>query len=177
MKRLWSSLNFLTTLVLLGMLFIMVNYIASRRYIRRDFTKQQITALSDKTVQALRALTEPVSITVFYQPTHRLYEMVKDLLKEYAAASANVRVEHIDPEQDIARAKQLAQQLQIEDLNLVVFQAGTRHKYLSDTDLAEYEYASMQFGSAPRVKAFKGEDAFTSAIISVFIFSTMGCWV
>jgi ABC-type uncharacterized transport system involved in gliding motility auxiliary subunit len=166
-RRLLASLNLLTVLLLLGVLFIMVNYLASRRFARWDLTQQRVTALSDQTRQVLQALTEPLSIIVFYQPDHRLYELIKDQLTEYQRLSPQLSVEFIDPDQDIARAKQLAQQFQIEDLNLVVFQAGTRHKYLSDSELADYDFTSMGMGGEPRVSAFKGEDAFTSAIISV----------
>ena len=89
-RRLLSSLNFVTVLILLGVLFIMVNWISSRRYARWDFTKQKITALSDQTLQTLHSLKEPLSVIVFYQPTHRLYEMVKDLLGEYARVNPNL---------------------------------------------------------------------------------------
>jgi len=166
--RWWlARLNLAATLLLLGILFLFVNFIASRRYVRADLTKTKITALSDKTVQVLKGLTAPLTITVFYQPTHRLYPLVKDLLEEYEQRSPQLRVEYVDPEQDIARAKQLAQQFEIDRINLVVFQAGTRHKYLSDTDLAEYDYAQMAFGGQPSLKSFRGEDAFTSAILNV----------
>ena len=166
-RRVFSSMNLLVSLVLLGILFIMVNWVASRRYTRWDFTKQKVSALADQTTQTLKSLKEPVSVIVFYQPDHRLYELIKDLLKEYERITPQLKVEYVDPQQDIARAKQLAKEFQIEDLNLVVFQAGTRHKYLSDTELAVYDYRSAQPGSESRVKAFKGEDAFTSAIINV----------
>lgn len=166
-RRLLSSLNLLTVLLSLGVLFIMVNYLASRRFVRWDLTKQRVTVLSDQTRQVLGALTEPLSIIVFYQPTHRLHELIKDQLTEYQRMNSKISVEFVDPDQDIARAKQLAQQFQIEDLNLVVFQSGSRHKYLSDTELADYDFTSMAMGGEPRVSAFKGEDAFTSAILSV----------
>ena len=166
-RRLLASANLVTVIVLLGVLFIMINWVASRRYTRWDFTRTKITALSSQTLQTLQTLQEPVTITVFYQPSHRLYDLTKDLLKEYTRASSKIHVEYIDPEQDIARAKQLAQQFQIEDLNVVVFQAGSRHKYLSDTELADYDYGAARFGAEPRVKTFKGEDAFTSAINGV----------
>ena len=176
-RRILSSGNFLVTLVLIFFLFIMINYLSSRRYTRWDFTKEKITALSEQTSQALGSLTEPVSIIVFYQPSHRLYELIKDQLGEYERASSKVTVEYVDPEQDIARAKQLAQQLQIEELNVVVFQAGSRHKYLSDTELADFDYASAQLGGQPRVTAFKGEQAFTSAILGVTQTKTPLVWL
>ncbi len=177
-RRVLTSLNLLATLALLGALFILVNYLASRRYLRRDVTRQQIAALSDKTRQALAALKEPVSVIVFYQPSHRLYELIRDQLQEYERLSPLITAEYVDPEQDIARAKQLAKELEIEDLNLVVFRAGPptnqvgggaggRHKYLSDTDLADYDYGAMADGGQPTVSAFKAEEAFTSTILSL----------
>ena len=171
-RRLLASGNFLLTVVLLGFLFIMGNYLSSRHYARWDLTRQQFTALSDQTRQTLTQLQEPLSIIVFYQSTHRLYSLVKDLLAEYERISPQVQVEYVDPEQDIARARQLVTEFQIDPnspdaFHLVIFKSGSRHKYISDTDLAEYDYATMTMESQPRVKAFKGEAAFTSAILSV----------
>jgi len=176
-RRLLASLNLLTSLLLLGVLFIMVNFVSSRRYARWDLTKQRITALSDQTTQTLKALTEPLSIIVFYQPNQRLYGLIKDQLAEYERFGSAITVEYVDPQQDIARAKQLAQQFAIQDLNLVIFQSGSRHKYLSDTDLAEYDFGAARMGGEPRVKAFKGEEAFTSAIISVTRAESPLIWV
>lgn len=161
------GLNLAATLLLLGALFILVNFIASRRYGRADLTRSKITALSGKTKQIVGQLKDPVTLVVFYQPTHRLYQLVRDLLEEYERLSPKLRIEYVDPDQDIARAQRLAKQFAIERTNLVVFESGTRHKYLSDTDLAEYDYTAMQSGGSPNVKSFKGEDAFTSAILNV----------
>ncbi len=162
-----SSLNLLTTLVLLAVLFIMGNFISSRRYARWDLTQQQFTAVSEQTTQILRGLTEPTAVTVFYQPRHRLYELVSDLLEEYSRISPKIQVEFVDPDQDPARTQQLVREFEIDTPNLVIFKTGVRHKYLSDTDLADYDYSTMTMTAEPRVKAFKGEDAFTSAIVSL----------
>ncbi|MBI4003681.1 MAG: GldG family protein [Candidatus Omnitrophica bacterium] len=171
-RRFLASGNFLLTVVLIGVLFIMGNYLSSRHYARWDLTRQQFTALSDQTRQTLTQLEEPLSIIVFYQSSHRLYPLIKDLLAEYERVSPKVQVEYVDPEQDIARAQQLVNEFQI-DVNspdafhLVIFKSGSRHKYISDTDLADYDYAAMTMQGEPRVKAFKGEAAFTSSILSV----------
>ena len=191
-KRLLASANLLTVLILLGVLFIFVNFIAMRRYARWEFSKVRVAALSQQTRETLRALKEPVTVVVFYQPTHRLYPFVKDQLDEYARVCPMLKVEYVDPEQDIARAKQLAQRFQIDELNVVVFQAGPpaapggaspgaaqaggRHKHVTDADLAEYDYAT-RYTSGPAVKAFKGEEAFTSAILNVTQHVTRTVWV
>lgn len=174
-RRLLRSANLVTTVILLGLLFIMVNFIASRRYARWDFTKHKITAVSDRTLQLLRSLKDPVSVVVFYQPNQRLYDLIHDQLNEYERVSPKVTVEYVDPQRDVARAQQLVQEFQINAgdpndptaLNRIIFKSGTAHKYLSDTDLAEYDYSTMGMTDQPRVKAFKGEDAFSSAILSV----------
>ena len=166
-RRLLASFNFMTIVVLLGMLFIMVNWISSHRYGRWDLSRLKLTQLSDQTLQVLKTLEEPLTVTVFYQPDHRLYQFVTDLLEEYERASPQVKIEHVDPQQDIARARLLAQQFEIEDLNVVIFQSGTRSKHLSDAELADLDLTALATTGQPRVKAFKGEDAFTSAIIGV----------
>ena len=178
-----SSANFLVAVALLGVLFIMVNFIASRRYARHDFSRQQMTALSEQTLHTLSSLTEPVSVVVFYQPTSRLYELIHDLLDEYARRSPKVQVEYVDPQQDVARARQLVKTFDIKvdpddpnSMNYVIFQVGTRHKRLSDSDLAEYDFTSMSLGGQPRVKTFRAEDAFTSAMISVTRPVTLRVW-
>lgn len=173
-KQLLSSGNFLLTVVLIGVLFIMGNYLSSRHYARWDLTRQQFTAISDQTRQTLTQLEEPLSIIIFYQSNHRLYPLIKDLLAEYERVSPQVQVEYVDPEQDIARAQQLVNEFQIDPnspdaFHLVIFKSGSRHKYISDVEeLADYDFSTMTTMDAqPRVKAFKGEAAFTSAMISV----------
>ncbi len=173
LRVLASSVSLLTTLVLLGILFIMVNYIASRRYARVDLTSTRIATLSQTTIQLLSHLTTPVTAIVFYQPQTQdgqpnpLYPLITDLLKEYERYTNKLTIERVDPYQDPARAEQLVKELAIDRPNLVIFRSGTRHKYLSDTDLAEYNYSTMTNQGEPRVKAFKGEAAFTSAILGI----------
>jgi len=167
LRRWLAGFNLTLTLALLGVLFICVNWIGSRRYARWDVTRTKLTQLSDKTMQVLRQINDPLHVIVFYQPTHPLYEMIHDLLDEYQRVSPKLVIQYVDPDQDRAKAMQLAQQFSIDRTNLVVFQASTRHKYLSDTELADYDYGSMEMGMQPTLKSFKGEEAFTSAIISV----------
>lgn len=175
-RRLFASINLLMTVALLGALFILINYIASRRYARIDLTQTKIATLSDKTRQVLAQLKEPVTVIVFYQPQRSkdegaspepLYPLITDLLQEYERFTNKLTIEHVDPYRDRARAEHLVKQFSIDRLNLVIFQCGTRHKYLSDTDLADFDYSTMSRGGAPTIKTFKGEEAFTSTILGV----------
>lgn len=167
MKALLRSLNAAAAVVLIGVLLIMVTWISGRRYARWDLSRQQLSTLSGQTRQVLGSLREPVRVTVFFEPGHRLLPLVRDLLKEYEQASPQVRVEVVDPQQDVARAQQLVQELQLDALNLVIVQSGASNKHLSEADLAEFDYATMTVEAQPRVKAFKGEAAVTSALLNV----------
>ena len=177
-----ARLNLAATLVLLGALFILVNFVASRRYARMDFTRAKLSVLSEKTVRVLKGLPTPVRVIVFYQPQEPnqrpdpLYPLIVNLLKEYERYSTQLKIEYVEPYRDRARAEQLAKQFDIDRINLVVFQAGTRHKYLSDTDLADYDLNAMRLGGQPQLEAFKGEDAFTSAIVNVTQASSPLVW-
>ncbi len=174
LRRIFSSLNLLVTLVLVGTLFILLNFISSHRYFRKDLSRQKITVLSQQTVQTLKTLNDPLRVVVFYQPNHRLYELIKDQLKEYERISPQVKIKYVDPQQDPAETNRIIKEFDIKtgDLdpnnpNLLIVQYGTRHKYLSDTDLADYDNDPGNPMAGSRVKNFKGEGALTSAIINV----------
>ena len=156
MRGVLRSLNTAAAVALLGVLLIMVTWISGRRHVRWDLSRQQLSTLSGQTRQVLEGLRDPVRVIVFFEPGHRLFPLVRDLLKEYERLSPQVRVEIVDPQQDVARAQQLAQELQLDALNLVIVQAATRHKHLSEADLAEFDYGAMTLAEEPRVKAFKG---------------------
>ena len=184
LRRIFSSLNLLVTLAFVATLFILLNFISSRRYFRKDLSRQKITVLSQQTVQTLNNLKEPLRVVVFYQPNHRLYELIKDQLKEYERISPQIKIQYIDPQQDPAETNRIVKEFDIKagDLdpnnpNLVIVQYGTRHKYLSDTDLADYDSDPNNPMGSSRVKNFKGEGAFTAAIINVMQKSQVLIWL
>lgn len=166
-QRTTAGANVGVTIILAFILFGMVNYLAARHYQRFDLTKIKIYSLSDQTKAILGDLGQPVLITVFLQPTHDLFPPIRELLQEYRYhGRKNIEVEFIDPARDYARAKLLAEKYKIDEMNLVIFESGEKNKYARTQEIAEYEYQGF-LGAAPKLKAFKGEEAFTSAILSV----------
>ena len=157
-----SALGILLAVALL----LGVNYLSSRHWKRGDWTRTQVFSLSEKTRQILAGLQKPVRVTVFMTSRAQLYTEVRELLSRYQAASPKIEVEYLDPERNRARAEALVKELGIR-AETVVFRSGDRKKYVENDKLAEMDYAGMGMGGAPTVKAFKGEDAFTSAILSV----------
>lgn len=158
-----TSLAVLLAVALLGM----VNWLGFRHYVRSDWTGSQMYSLSDKSTNILKDLKDPVRIIVFMTQGSPLYTEAKELLTRYQAASPKLTVEYIDPEREPLRTQQLAQEFGVSVANTVVFVAADRKKYVTSDQLAEYDYSGYQMGQAPKMKAFKGEEQFTSAIMGV----------
>ena len=80
-------------------------------------------------------------------------------------------LELIDPEREPLKTKALAEQFGVTMADTVVFIAGDRTKYVTAEQMVEYDYSGMQYGQQPTVKAFRGEEEFTSAIQSLVVSS------
>lgn len=171
--RAWGKRKFaisVNTLVALGLavlLVLMVNYLSYRHNFRMDWSRSRFYSLSDKTLSLLSGLTNRIDAVVFFQPGHNAYEDIHNLLKEYEYASPLMRVEWVDPDRDLARTEELMRKYQVDQANVVVFDAGGRSKYVTARDIAEYDYSPVRFGQSPERVAFKGEQAFSSAIQSI----------
>jgi ABC-type uncharacterized transport system involved in gliding motility auxiliary subunit len=147
-------------------LVVGVNYLSARHWLRGDWTKTKIYSLSQTSRKVVAGLTKPVSVTVFMTRNSPLYQPVSELLNRYRTASPKIEVEFLDPERNPLRAQELVKQFAVRQ-NTVVFRSGDRKKYVEEDKIADYDYTGAQQGAAPRVKSFKGEEAFTSAILDV----------
>ena len=98
----------------------------------------------------------------------RLYPEVRELLSRYQAASPKLEIEYLDPERNLARAEALVKEFGIHARTRSSSARETSKKYVEEDKLADFDFAGMGMGGgAPTIKAFKGEEAFTSAILSV----------
>jgi ABC-type uncharacterized transport system involved in gliding motility auxiliary subunit len=153
-------------IVLLFALFGVVNYLGARHWVRGDWTRTHLFSLSQTTKKILGGLTKPVQITVFMTRNSRLYQPVSEVLSRYRTASPKIEVEFLDPERNPLRAEALVKQFGIRQ-NTVVIRSGDRKKYVEEDKLADFDFSGAQMGGTPQIKAFKGEEAFTSAILDV----------
>ncbi len=161
------TLSGAVAVVLAVALILMVNWLGSRHYIAADWTSSKVYSVSDKTRNILADLDEEIQVVVFMTPASPMFDQVSELLKRYQAASDKVAVEYIDPDKEPLRTRQLAEQFGISIADTVVFSYGDRTKYVTSDQMAEYDYAGMQYGQPPSMRAFKGEEQFTSAILSL----------
>ena len=172
-RRLVIGANVLVQIGAVLALVVMVNWFASRHYLRFDWTKSGYYQLADKTKQMVAGLKEPVDVVVFLPPTgtrdyiEKILEDVRNLLKEFQFYGKDkLRVEYVDPQRDLARAQQLVAQYNLDSPDVVIFASGGHHKYVRLDEMVDLEREPMGVGES-RVKAFKGEGLFLSAIETV----------
>ncbi len=161
-----SSIGVAATLLVIA-LAVMINWLGARHWHRADWTASELYTLSDKSLNIVGDLQEEIRIIVFMTPGSGLWPQVRELMDRYDAASDSIEVEFIDPDRQPLRTQQLAEEFGISVANTVVFTAGDRSKYVTSDQMAEFDYSGMQYGQQPTMKAFKGEEQFTAAILSL----------
>jgi len=177
-NRFVISANVLVQIVAVLALAGMANWLVARHHTRFDWTKSGYYKVSDKTKQMLAALKDPLKVIVYLQPNaesdldEKIFQDVRNLLSEFQILGKDkLSIEYIDPYRDLARAKQVVAEYKIDaerEPALVIFVAGTRSKYVSRNEMADIDHGNpMAGGGAPRLKSFKAEGAFLSAIQTV----------
>ena len=161
-------------IVLACVLLGAVNYAGFHYYLRSDWSPAQKYRLGEQTIGLLGQLPAAVTVYVFFSPTtaapgFEIYGDVMNLLKEYQfTAGDKLTVEYIDPMRNMGRARELQARFEFgPEENLVVVESGGKTKQISAVDMAEYDFIPQLSGDPPRVVAFKGEQALTSALIEL----------
>src|SRR5437763_1851745 len=167
--RVRIGLNVVVQVVLILFLAAMVNSLAFKHYKRWDFSRDQKYALSDKTKRFLDTLKGKMRITVFFSPNTPITADLQNLLTEYQyAGKGKIDVEQIDPERSLSRAKELFDKYKVvTDESLLVLDYNGRNKTVKASEMADVDQSGMAIGEGPRVAAFKGEQAITSAMIDL----------
>lgn len=173
-RRFRIAANVTAQIAIVAAIVFMINYLGFSRYTRWDLSRSSKYALSPLTRKFLGSLKKEVRVFVFFSPTTRsvpgtgLYDDVQDLLKEYEyAGKRKIRVENIDPYRDLTRARELQERYKFgANENIIILAYQGRKKFLPVTDLAEYG-ASGMFNDAQDVRAFKGEQVITGALIEL----------
>src|SRR6266699_3588699 len=168
-RRVQIGFNVLTQIVLLLFLAVMVNSIAFKHYRRWDFSRDQKYTLSDKTERFLKTLKGKMRVTIFFSPNTSIAADIQNLLTEYQyAGNGKIDIEHIDPERNLSRAKELFDKYKVvSDESLLVLDYEGRNKTVKASEMADIDQSGMALGEGPRVAAFKGEQAITSAMMDL----------
>src|SRR3954465_7977638 len=167
--RIRIGLNVVVQIALILFLAAMVNSLAFKHYKRWDFSRDQKYALSDKTKRFLDTLKGKMRITVFFSPNTPISGDLQNLLTEYQyAGKGKIDIEHIDPERNLSRAKEVFDKYKVvSEESLLVLDYEGRNKTVKASEMAEIEHGNAMFGEPDKIAAFKGEQAITSAMIDL----------
>ena len=167
--RVRIGVNLVVQLALLLFLAIAANYLGFEHYKRWDLTRDQKYALSDKTKRFLETIKGKMRITVFFAANNAIGQDVQALLTEYQyAAKEKIDVENVDPDRNYSRAKALVDKYKIvSDESQVILDYDNRNKTVKASEMAEMDQGNPMFGEPPKITAFKGEQAITSAMIDL----------
>jgi hypothetical protein len=167
--RVRIGLNVLIQVAILLLIAVMVNYLGFEHYRRWDLSRDKKFALSDKTKRFLQSIPGKARITVFFLPNNPIVEDVQGMLTEYQySAKGKLDVENINPERNLSRAKELLDKYKVvtgEDLLILDYDG--RNKTVKASEMAEIDQGNPMLGDPPKITAFKGEQALTSALMEL----------
>jgi hypothetical protein len=167
--RVRIGVNVVVQVALLLFLAIAANYLGFEHYRRWDLSRDQKYALSDKTKRFLETIKGKMRVTVFFSANNPIGQDVQSLLAEYQyAAKGKIDIENIDPDRNYSRAKALVDKYKIvSDESQIILDYDNRNKAVKASEMAEMDQGNPMFGEPPRMTAFKGEQAITSAMIDL----------
>ncbi|MFC1883339.1 GldG family protein [Thermodesulfobacteriota bacterium] len=104
-SRLKNSTNMTFAILLILSLAIFITLLSEKHYFRWDLTITDEHTLSEKSLQVLESIKEPVAIKSFIRQGLQEYESTKRLLESYSYSTKNISYELIDPERNPAIAR------------------------------------------------------------------------
>lgn len=172
-RRIATGLNVAVSLLLAGALLFLVNRMAWYYSQRWDISWEKYYSLSDKTSGLLSSIQDEVEVTALFQQSNPLFSDVSRILREYEYADIRLnakprlKVSIIDTDRDLAKAREKALKYDVNKPNVVIFDANGRTKYVEAENLSDYKY-ELKGGAPVKTRmSFKGEQEFSSAILSV----------
>jgi len=116
--RLKASSNMTVAILLILVLAVAITLLSDRHYFRWDVTASGEHTLSDKTLQALKTIQEPVKAIAFVKEPSEEASNVKKLLAAYEYHLKGLSFEMVDPDRNPA----LTRQYDIKVLNTVILE-------------------------------------------------------
>ncbi|HQZ26843.1 MAG: GldG family protein [Verrucomicrobiales bacterium] len=151
-------------IVLIGVVFLQLNYLSCRRHSTWDLTQNRRFTVSDTTRNYLGSLDSKVNIVMAFLGTSDLHSEVKGLVSEYARIGGDsVSAEYLDLSRSRARLSELKDkyQLQFSGDQIVIIGDTGRIKTVMAEELVNRD------SNTGRVIEFRGEEALTAALLAV----------
>jgi ABC-2 type transport system permease protein len=153
---------------------VMLNYLGAKFFHRFYLSSQTRVALSSRTVNVLRSMTNVVDVTLYFDRKDEFYPDIVALLNEYRAVNKNISIRTVDFVRDAGAAEKVKAQYKLTgtaDKDLVIFDCGGRVKMVSGDALTQYTLEQVpnekerEFRRKPI--AFFGEKMFTATLLAL----------
>jgi hypothetical protein len=162
------TLRTLLVLAVVGM----INYLSAEHFARFYISSQTRIQLSSRTIGVLQALTNKVTVTLYYDRQDEFYPSILALLNEYRTLNPNISIKTVDYVQDAAEALKIKEQYKLNsDKDLVIFDSGGKVEIVNGDILTQYSVKQvknekeLEFRRKP--VAFNGEMMFTSRLLAL----------
>jgi hypothetical protein len=170
----------LAAILLTLYLLLLVNVILYRHPQRYDLTQERLHSLSSDSLVKLDLVREQIRVVFphFVNPDdpeqvarYRVLQRARKLLNEYMTEQPLIEVvAEVNVFSEPDRWKQVASEFQLlpSQWNRLIFCAGKGNSFrqtVTSDDLADFAPSSGGFAAPPEVKAFRGEEAITGAIM------------
>lgn len=179
-RRMASGTNVVVSVVLAAALTAMLNYAVHRHLpYRYSISSLRHYTLSEKTRSMLAEMRADVKIIPVFREENPVGDEVRRLLQEYAYAAAEIEgltldVEPLDPDRDLVRVREVAEQYDVKEADVVVLTVDGRHRVVSEEDMVDYERlidgSDIETGRLrmeKKKRGFMGEQAISSALYSL----------
>jgi hypothetical protein len=175
-RRKWGIVfSVLVSTLAAASLVAMTNYLGARHFMRFSLSHDAQAQISSQTVGLLKSLTNDIKVVVYFNKKAPLYDYVSSLLQEYSLATRHIKVQTVDYVVDPALALKIKGEYHLgsaDDKDLVIFDCNGRVKPVDGAALGDYVVDQKPSESEQReferkLKDFKGEAAFSAAILNV----------
>jgi hypothetical protein len=149
-------------------LIAMINYLSSRHSVRYNWVDSAGNKLSPMTERVLASITNKVKVIVFFPRNDApLFGLVTGLLKDYQMRCPNIELEVVD-HRFPGRSEKIRAEYNLTagagEGSRVIFDCAGRKRVVNRGELSDF---SMDANKQIRRSAFKGEQLFTSALLTV----------
>ncbi len=172
-QRFQIGLNVLIQLVVVTVIIVLLNYLSFRHFKRWDYSRDKKFALSSQTTNLLTHLKKPVRAVIFFSGATEIVPDLQALMREYEFASKKkFTAEYVDPYRSLTRAQELQTKYKFgANESILILDYDSRSKFVNAGDMVDVEQpdqvAMLAGQTQPRIKAFKGEQAITSALLEL----------
>lgn len=158
--------------VLAVAVMVMINYLGAKYFVRLYLSSQTQVRLASRTTAVLDALTNQVTVTLYYDKTDQIYTTILALLNEYQHQNAKLTVRTVDYVRDAGEAEKVQEHYHLGSAkDLVIFDLGGRTQIVPGDVLAQKSIEQVPDGKPldfeRKIVAFGGELWFTTALLAL----------